>query len=279
MARRRIVTIDRGHWTLGTAALFLLAALPAALLAEGSGVRGSVSLGLLNRYIFRGYQLGQSRGVAQPAISVAWKGFSISFWGNIDFNEQPTLSFVPDRPGLVSFNETDLTLSYTRSIGDLSGTVGFIYYGTKYAAETEELFFDVSFGGWGHPSLTVYRDIDSYPGWYMSLTAAQSFPLGGRITLDIGASAAGFMGTGGYWKTLVSGTRLYAGKKYGAFHDGMVKAGMTIPLGERWSLQPVIQIYFPLSSGASRIIDGVPYNPSGPVKTSIVFGLNGELSF
>jgi hypothetical protein len=271
--------IDRECRTLGTVALFLLATLPATLRAEASGVTGGVSLGLLNRYIFRGYQIGQPRGVAQPAISVAWKGFSISLWGNIDFNEQPTPSFVPDRPGRVSLDETDLTLSYTRSLGDLSGTVGFICYRTKYTAETEELFIGISYGGWGHPSLTVYRDIDSYPGWYISLTAAQSFPLGGRMTLDIGASAAGFIGTGDYWKTLVSETMLYTGDKYGALHDGMVKAGTTILLGKGFSLQPMIQICFPLSSGASRILDGLPYNPNGPVRTSVVFGVNGAFTF
>jgi hypothetical protein len=92
-------------------------------------VTGSVSAGVYNRYIFRGYELSSGSVVVQPSVTLSYKGFSVNYWGNIDTNERATQSFVPDRPGRKSFNESDLTLSYTYTIDKLSLTGGYIYYG------------------------------------------------------------------------------------------------------------------------------------------------------
>ncbi len=80
---------------------------------EGEKVAVNAGLGVFNRYVFRGYEIGQDSVVFQPSLGAAYKGFSVSFWGNIDSDEKTTQNFVPDRPGKKSFNETDLTLSYT----------------------------------------------------------------------------------------------------------------------------------------------------------------------
>ncbi|MCX7914669.1 MAG: hypothetical protein N2511_08830, partial [Thermodesulfovibrionales bacterium] len=89
--------------------------------------------------------------------------------GNIDTNEKRTQSFIPDRPGRKSFNESDLTLSYTHAFGKLSLTGGYIYYGTKYTAETEELFLSASYDVISKPTITIYRDISTYPSTYVNL--------------------------------------------------------------------------------------------------------------
>jgi len=243
-------------------------------------VSGSAALGTFNRYIFRGYRIGRDSLALQPSVSLSYEGFSVTFWGNIDTCEKATPSFVPDRPGRKSFNETDITLAYTKAAGPLSLTAGFIYYGTKYTAETQEVYVGAGWNVFGKPTLTVFQDIDAYPGTYFLFTAGQSFPLTrGGITLDLGGSAAYFLGEGDYWKTYVAAESAYAGDKYRAFHDGMVKAGVTFPLSKHLGLQTLVQAFFPLSAKASRTIGGVAYNINGNLETVLVFGLNLSYGF
>ncbi len=237
---------------------------------EKEKVAGSASIGIFNKYVFRGYELSSGSVVLQPGIAISYKGFSANFWGNIDSNGRPTQSFSPDREGHKSFNEVDLTLSYTYSLDKLSLTGGYIYYGTKYAPETEELFLSASYDVIANPTLTVYRDITSYPGTYINLSVAHSLPVYKEITLDLGASAGYFKGDDDAFRT-EGGT----GKKYNAFHDGMLKAGFTIPVSESVVIQPVAQYWFPLSDRARRH----DYHPNGHLDDTFVTGLNLTFGF
>lgn len=255
------------------------AIIPAGQASQDNPVTGSVSAGVFNRYIFRGYELSSGSAVIQPAVSVSYKGFGISMWGNIDTDEHPTQSFVPDRPDEKSFNEIDLTLSYTYNIDKLSLTGGYVYYGTKYANETEEVFLLIAYDAYLKPTLSVYRDINEYSGTYINLSASKSFPIYKEISLDLGASAGYFAGSADYWKTFQRSTGDYTGKKYQAFHDGMIKAGLTIPVGKNIVIQPLVQYWFPLSSKAEKTVDSSSYNFNGKLDDTFVCGLNLTLSF
>jgi hypothetical protein len=268
---------------LGAAGLALLASLALAVALSGetdSGpVTGSLSLGTFNRYIFRGYRLGRDSIVFEPALSVSFRGFSAIFWGNIDMREKATPSFLPDRPGRKSFNETDLTLNYTYNSGAFGLSAGFIYYGTKYTAETQELYVGASLAVPGKPTLTIFRDIDAYPGTYFLLSMAHSMALKKGIILDLGVSAAYFSGSADYWRTYLPSAGGYAGEKYRAFHDGMIKAGLTIPLAKNLGLQAVTQFCFPLSAAARRTIEGHSYNVNGHLASVLVFGTTLTFGF
>jgi hypothetical protein len=249
----------RRFWRTGLI-LFLYAANP-AWGGEEEKVAVNAGLGVFNRYVFRGYEIGQDSVVFQPSLGAAYKGFSVSFWGNIDSDEKTTQNFVPDRPGKKSFNETDLTLSYTQGLGKLELSGGYIYYGTKYMAETEEFYLGANYDTWFKPTLTVYRDITSYPGTYISLSLAQSWKFYREMSVDVGASAAYFAGDGGYWKTYESSTGGYTGDKYRAFHDGRLSLGISIPVGKNSSFSPW-STFLPLSSEAKRQITGNPQRVS-----------------
>ncbi|HVP90584.1 MAG TPA: hypothetical protein VMS75_05140 [Terriglobales bacterium] len=241
-------------------------------LSGDGAVSGSASLGVLNRYIFRGYRIGGGGVVIEPALSVSCRGFSLSFWGNIDTEEKATPCFAPDRPGRLSFNETDLTLTYACNLGKVGLTAGFIYYGTKYTAETQELYAAASLNIFGKPTLTVFRDINAYPGTYFLLSAGHSLNLAEKLTLDLNGSAAYFAGSGGYWRTYLASAGAYVGEKYRAFHDGTAKAGLTYRIAKDIGLQAGVQYVFPLSSAARRTLQGHPYNINGPLANLLVFG-------
>ncbi|KJU83725.1 hypothetical protein MBAV_004081, partial [Candidatus Magnetobacterium bavaricum] len=183
----------------------------------------TMTLGSLNRYVFRGYEMSTRSISLQPAITVSLEGFSVAYWGNLDTREHATQSFVPDRPGKASYNETDLTLSYTRSFDKLGLTAGYTYYAMQYAKQTQEVFVSATYGVFSNPTITVYRDIDGYPGTYFNLKFSQSFPVfkynGNDVTLDAGACFGYMAGSSGYWRTLDSAGN-YSGSKYNALHDG-----------------------------------------------------------
>lgn len=240
------------------------------LYAEEAKVTGSASVWVFSQYMFRGYELSSGSAVIQPALSISYKGFSACFWSNIDSEENGTQSFVPDRPGQKSFNETDLTLSYTYSIGKVGLTGGYIYYGTKYASETEELFLSATYDIITKPTLTVYRDITSFPGTYINLSLSHSVPLYKDISLDLGASAGYFAGDDDAFRTDVG-----TGKKYTAFHDGMLKAGFTIPVLKNTSVQPIAQYWFPLSGKAKEH----GHNPNGHLDNTFIYGVNMTYNF
>ncbi len=259
------------------------AAAPAA--PAPPAVTGSAAMSILNHYIFRGYELSSHSVVFQPSLTLNYSGFSASLWSNIDSSEHTTQNFAPvvNGRGHNNYNETDLTLNYTYNIDKLALTGGFIYYGTEYAPETEELYVSGTYDMIAHPTLAIYRDIYHYPGTYFNLSFSQSIPVfkvtNGDATVDLGASFGYEAGSSNIWDTYNSSTGLYNGPKYSAFHDGMVKAGLTIPVTKLLSVQPVIQYWFPLSGDASKKINGTSYNPDGYLADIFVYGLNLTFSF
>lgn len=254
--------------------------------AEEPRVTGAGSVGVYNQYIFRGYEIGKSGLVIQPALTASYKGFSASFWGNVDTNARNTTSAVFTNERRKSWDETDLTLSYTYAINKLSMTGGYVYYNLEYAEETEEVFLSLAYDMLTKPTLSVYQDINAYKGTYLNLSFAHSFPLSNEITLDLGASFGYFVGETNYWRTFEEGTGDYTGGKYEGFHDGMVKAGLTIPVTKAFSIQPMVQYWFPLSGDAKKTYGHNPdtglriaKNPNGYVMGNLVYGVGLTYSF
>jgi hypothetical protein len=254
--------------------------------AEEDKVTGSAAISFLNRYVWRGYEVGKSGLVIQPSAGLSYKGFSLALWNNIDTNQRNTTIATFAHEGRKGFNETDLTLSYTYPVGKLSLTGGYIYYNLKYAEETEEFFVTLAYDMLTKPTLSVYQDINSYPGTYVNLSFAHSLPIYKEITLDLGAAFGYYAGQGDYWKTYETSTGGYTGSKYKGFHDGMVKAGFTIPVTKAFSVQPMVQYYFPLSGDAKKTMGTdattgvkIPFNHMGHVPTSLVGGINLTYSF
>lgn len=255
----------------------------AAPAAPAPDVTGSVSFAGLNKYIFRGAEISARSVVLEPSVTINYKGFSLNVWGNIDTDQHATQVFVPGKDGSgeghKSFNETDLTLSYTYNIDKLALTGGYIYYGTEYAQQTQELYVSTTYDMIAHPTISIYRDIDANPGWYVNLSFSQSLPVAkmpnGDMTVDLGASF-------GYYNI---SSLTPANKTYSALHDGMVKVGLTVPVAKNVVVQPITQYWFPLSGKAHHdqivtVGDSIfNNNPAAHIDNTFVFGVGATLSF
>ena len=67
-----------------------------------AGISADASVAFLSKYVWRGWELSDDSIVIQPSMSVAYKGFGMNLWGNLDTDLYGTTN---------KWNETDLTLS------------------------------------------------------------------------------------------------------------------------------------------------------------------------
>nr|MBC8209355.1 hypothetical protein [Candidatus Desulfatifera sulfidica] len=156
-------------------------------------------------------------------------------WGNLDSEETPAIEGADAESS--SWNETDLTLSYDSSCNFADYGVGLIYYAVDGAQDTQEIYFSATIKTLLSPSLTIYRDYDAFPGWYLNAGISHSFELGKDLALDLGANI-GYMDADGY----------------NAFHDGLISASMSFPLGKVFTLTPELYYSFALSDEAEDTI-------------------------
>lgn len=217
--------------------------------AEEEKPTASADVGVFSKYVWRGYELSDDSIVIQPSVTVGYKDFGLNLWGNLDTD-------VDDNRDEHQFNETDMTLSYDRSVGPVSLGAGYIYYGLDGADDSEELYLSVCYDTLLSPTLTVYREIAHLPSWYVSFAISHSFDLPEEITLDLAGSVGYYYfddaDDGCEYDSSLNSTT----EKYQDFHDGLVSVGLTIPFKKYFTLNPMIAYSFPLSSKADDHIAG-----------------------
>jgi len=59
----------------------------------------------------------------------------------------------------------------------------------------------------------------------------------------------------------------------------MLKAGLTIPVTQKFLIQPMVAYWFPLSNDAKKRVDGNSYNPTGYLKHLWQGGVNFAYNF
>ena len=199
-----------------------------------------LTMGVYSKYVWRGFELSQDSLVLQPSMTVAYKGFSANLWGNLD-----TDNYSSDTS---NWTETDMTLTYEQTVGpvDLSG--GYIYYGLDGAADTQEVYASACWNTLLSPTLSVYRDFDTFPGWYITLGVSHSLPVTDKLNLDLGAHIAYLSADE------ASSYAANDGSTYSAFHDGLLSASMTFPINKYIAITPQLNYSFPLSSDAKDLI-------------------------
>lgn len=229
-----------------------IAAVP-ALAEEAETPSASVDVGAFSKYVWRGYELSDDSIVIQPSITASYKDVSINLWGNLD----------TDTPGddrdEAQFNETDLTLSYEKNFGMIATGVGYIYYGLDGMDDSQELYASIGLDVFLAPTLTAYREISHLPGWYFNFSLSHSFELPEGITLDL-AGSIGYMLSDDSDVVEFDDDLNPTSKKYSSFHDGNLSAGLTVPLGQYWTINPMIAYSFPLTDEADNLITASSYS-------------------
>ena len=231
--------------------LLLAAGLPAAM-AEEEAPSADASVAFLSKYVWRGFELSKDSLVIQPSLSVSYMGFGANLWANLDTDYYET--------GSHNWNETDWTLSYDGAYGKLGYGVGWIYYALEDVADadirgddSQEFYGSLSYDVIIAPTFTFYYDVDTFAGlWYANLAFGHSFMVADKYSLDLGLAF-------GY---------LDDGESYNEFHDGLLSASMSFPIGEYVAITPEIYWSFPLSGTAGDAIQDLSFSD----KDNFVYG-------
>ena len=229
------------------------------LRAEEAKPTGDFTTAVLNQYIWRGYELSRNSVVIQPSMTIGYKGFSANLWGNLDTKAySPTGESYTD-----TWNETDLTLSYSTTLGLFNLGGGYIYYslaslnkGAPDRAESQELFATVSLNTLLSPTLTVYKEIAHYRNWYALLGISHVFELNQMISLKLGASASYLLSTDEVTYPKFDGNATATTDKFSNFHDGVLSASLPIKATDRITITPTLSYIFPLTGDAKNEMKG-----------------------
>ena len=226
----------------------------------------SADVSFLSQYVWRGYGLSKDSLVIQPSITAGFKGFALNLWGNLDTNYDDTGS---------KWNETDLTFSYGHSFGIVGLEAGYIYYALDGVDDSKEFYLSAGVDVLLAPTLTVYREIASYKGWYVHLGLSHSFELPHDMSLDLGATFA-YYGSDNDNMVGYDDDNLSTGDRFSGLHDGLLSVSWAIPFYKYFTVTPSIAWAFPLSNSASNemsalSLDGRSNHVLGAVTLSMAF--------
>jgi hypothetical protein len=205
--------------------------------SEGNGVTASANIGAFSKYIWRGYDLSDNI-IVQPSLTLGYKDFSLNGWANVDTS--------PEKGE--AWNETDTTISYETGVGPVTVGGGYIYYNLRDADDTKEVYLSVGYDTFLSPKLSVYKDIDASPGYYFNLGLSHSTKINEDISLDLSG------GLGYYISHNDAIIDAATKKRYKGFQDGLITAGLTVPVSKSISISPSISYSFALSNKAKALL-------------------------
>jgi hypothetical protein len=273
---------------VGVLVILTLAALAiqvVPLWAEEEKPTGDLTAAVLNQYIWRGYEMSRSSVVIQPSMTIGYKGFTANLWGNLDTQAYSSTS--ASYPG--TWNETDLTLSYSKALGLFTVGGGYIYYSlaslNKDAADrndSQELFASVSLNTLLSPTLTVYKEIDHFRNWYFLLGISHVVELSKMLSLKLAASAGYLMSTDAETYPKFNSSAAATTDKFNNFHEGTLSASLPIKVSDRITMTPTLSYIFPLTNDARDEIKGLGLKgtlPSERDSSFVVGGLSLSFSF
>jgi len=248
---------------------------------------GDFTVSAMSQYIWRGYELSRNSVVVQPSATIGYKGFSANIWGNLD--TRPYFSGTGNTSYASTWNETDLTLSYTKTLGLFNLGGGYIYYGlgalnpdAPKRMDSQEIFATVGLNTILAPTLTVYREIDHYHNWYFLLGVSHLFEFNKVISLKLAATASYLQSTDETTYPKFDGNAVATTDKFSNFHDGNLTISLPIKATSYITLTPTISYVFPLSDDAKNEMKGFGLSGKTPVDRDSSFiygGLAASFSF
>jgi hypothetical protein len=284
----KIFSRNKKVWVISLLVSFLLAVSVAPLFAEEEKPTGDATVAVLSKYIWRGYEVSRNSIVVQPSMTIGYKGFSANVWGNLDTH--PYYGGTdPGKSYSSTLNETDVTLSYSKTLGLFTLGGGYIYYGlgsinpdVAKRLDAQEIFASVGLNAILSPTFTVYREIDHYRNWYFLLGVSHVFEFNKTISLKLAATASYLLSTDESTYPKFDDNALATSDKFSNFHDGNLTVSLPIKATSYITLTPTVSYVFPLSDDAKNEMKGFGLSGKTPADRDSSFiygGLTASLSF
>jgi len=227
-----------GSWSRW-AVVALIVAAGAAGAVSAAEVTGEAAVGFYSRYFWRGQLLSEGV-VLQPEVTVDVSGWYVGVWSNLE-------------PGSGDSNEIDFNVGRAWAWRGLQLEAGYIMYWIANYPSTQEVFVSVGHEGWVSPKVTVYYDFDEGDGAFVQGTLERVWTLPRDVELATGAN----MGFNIRHKVMGSGSD---GEPFTQFYNLELYTALSVPLGERFSLDGQIAYSFPLTTQSKEALRSINWD-------------------
>jgi hypothetical protein len=241
----------------------------------------NVGVDFLSQYVWRGIALSRRSGVIEPSFTGSYKGFSFNAWTNFDTGEQNP--YGRDKRRGFTWNETDLTFSYSREIfPHFSLTGGLIWYlldSNNSSDNSVELYGTADYKlPWFNLGISVYREVSHFPGtflqWYVH--RAIDIPWVEGMNLDLLASwSAEFSNDKAAYPVFDSAGNP-KNEFYQSLHAGYLGVTLNIPLGKYVVVAPKVQYWYGLGGQSTATLNALSWDMK---HNHILGGLNLTVNF
>jgi hypothetical protein len=236
----------------------------------------NIGMDILSQYVWRGIALSRNSAVLQPSITGTYKGFAVNVWTNVDTNEQNPFGVKTNRG--FSWNETDLTFSYSREVyTNLTLTGGLIYYilsSNNSSQNSLEIYGAADYKlPWFNFGVSVFREINFFPGtylqWYIHRAIDIPYLVQG-MNLDLFAS----------WSAEFSNNKTAYPTPDNSYFQGLdagyLAAALNIPVGKYVVVAPKIQYWYALGGQSTAVLSGLSWDSK---HNHILGGVNLSVNF
>ncbi len=229
-------------------------------------VEGDVYAGIWDKYMWRGFNLSDSRPTIQAGIDLTIaEGWTLSTWHNWQLKSGSNFDSG-------ELNETDVILTYAFDVGDMvSMSIGDIWYSLDneqfgVSEDTNELFVTATLNTLLSPTLKISWDWDAAEedGLFYSLDISHSFDLGqwmDKTILNLGALVT--------YNQHADGTV----DDYAGWHNYELSASLDYTLTDQLTISPILIFSSGISGSAKSGVNG------GGIDTETAGGLNLTFTF
>lgn len=239
----------------------LLATLATAPAHAGWEFGGSGGLGYNSIYEFRGVDLGSDMVEASAGLTAKYDDLTLS--------ASAWYAAINDNAVNPTPNELDLTLAFSKPLGPVTLTGGYIYYDyvDASATNTQELYLGASMEIYAGvaASATVYRDVDLFDGWYVDANLSKTFELSSCLGL-VATAGCGYADEHG-WQLKSDGSTLEG------FQQWYLSVSMPWKFRDGLTLTP----YLKYVDADSDLVSDIPGGSTGD--NHLVFGAKLTFEF
>lgn len=207
--------------------------------AHALDVDANLSLGVFDKYLWRGINLSDGRAVTQGAVELSTGGFTLGAWGNAQLRDT-------DAYDAGAVNELDFTIDYSFDVNELlSVSIGNITYVLKDLEDTSEAYLGLTVNTLLSPTFTAYYDWDEAEetGLYYTAAISHTFEPCQHAGINLGALV-------GY-----NDKSDYSIGDYTGWHNYELSASADIKVTDQFTITPSLLYSSPISDKAKQAID------------------------
>jgi hypothetical protein len=241
--------------------IIMIVITPLISLAEEEKEKDNVSeesiISILSPSPSRSQFFFQHSATEKPLTLISYQGFAATIGNNTDTMSYPALMV-----GSSNYTENNLALSYSRQVGFLQVSGGYVYSALVSAYSVgsnqlnfREIFFKLGIDTIFSPTVIISKDIDRYQ-WSASVNLTHKIDFNEDVHLISKASASYSQNDNATAPFNFDNNSVSILDRYDNSHSGVVSLSLPISITKTLTIAPTISYAFSFSDDAKRELKG-----------------------